>query len=129
VRIEQKFCFITISLVFFLVSCSKKPDAGDKTAPLINIQSPVNNQHFTAGQTILTVADATDDNEVTELHIHVTDKTTGTLLRDIHSYPDQPTGTVRDSFPAASGITYTIQIIAKDPAQNTATAKVEVLSN
>jgi hypothetical protein len=66
---------------------------------------------------------------VTELHIHVTDKTTGVLLRDIHSYPDQPTGTVQDSFTADAGITYIITILAKDPAQNLATAKVEVSSN
>jgi len=91
--------------------------------------SPLNNQHFNAGETITTVASATDNNEVTELHIHVINKATGELLRDIHSYPGKTTGTVQDSFAADAGIIYTIQIIAKDPAQNLATAKVEVSSN
>jgi len=99
------------------------------TPPVITIVSPLNNQHFAAGETISTVASATDNNEVTELHIHVINKATGELLRDIHSYPAKTSGTVQDSFTAGAGIIYTIQIIAKDPAQNVATAKVEVSVN
>jgi hypothetical protein len=121
--------FFEIILCTSLAACSKKQDTGDKIAPVITIISPLNNQHFTAGQTINTTASATDNDKVTELHIHVTDKTTGTLLRDIHSYPGQSSGTVEDSFVAEPGILYTIVIIAKDPAQNLATAKVEVTSN
>ena len=127
-QVKKKYVWGVISLIS-LIGCSKKPDAGDKTAPVVTITSPLNNQHFVAGQTISTFATATDDNKVTELHIHVTDKATGTLLRDIHSYPDESTGTVQDSFTADAGIIYLIQIIAKDPAQNIATAKVEVSSN
>jgi hypothetical protein len=118
-----------VALYIFLFGCSKKPDTGDTTAPSITIISPSNNQQFNIGQTISTVANATDNNQVTELHIHVINKMTGALLRDIHSYPNKPSGTVQDSFPADSGIAYTIQIIAKDPAQNTATAKVDVSVN
>ena len=126
--INKKYCF-EIILCIFLAGCSKKQDTGDKIAPVITITSPSNNQHFTAGQTINTTASATDNDKVTELHIHVINKTTGELLRDIHSYPDQQSGTVQDSFAAEAGIIYTIQIIAKDPAQNLATAKVEVSVN
>jgi hypothetical protein len=125
---KNKYALILYSLAL-LAACTKKTDTGDKTAPVITITSPLNNQHFTTGQTITTIASATDNDKVTELHIHVINKTTGVLLRDIHSYPDEPSGTVQDSFPADSGIIYTIQIIAKDPAQNLATAKVEVSSN
>jgi hypothetical protein len=128
VLINEKY-FFEIILIIFLTACSKKPDTGDKIGPVITITSPSNNQHFTAGQTINTTASATDNDKVTELHIHVTDKTTGALLRDIHSYPGQSSGTVEDSFVADPGIFYTIVIIAKDPAQNLATAKVEVSSN
>jgi hypothetical protein len=121
---------LTIPLLFLLGACSKNSHtSGDVTAPVITITSPLNNEHFAAGDTISTVASATDNNEVTELHIHVINKATGELLRDIHSYPAKVTGTVQDSFTADAGIIYTIQIIAKDPAQNSATAKVEVSSN
>jgi len=128
VQVNQKYVWAIISLIC-LTCCSKKPDAGDKTPPVITITSPLNNQHFSAGQTISTFATAADDTKVTELHIHVIDKTTGALLRDIHSYPDEASGTVQDSFMADAGIIYFIQVIAKDPAQNLATAKVEVSSN
>jgi hypothetical protein len=122
--------YFPLAIFIFAASCSKKTnDTGDKTSPSITIVSPQNGQHFNAGDVIQTTATATDNNKVTELHIHVIDKATGDLLRDIHSYPGQPTGTVEDSFPAAAGIAYTIQIIAKDPAQNTATSKVDVSVN
>jgi hypothetical protein len=120
---------LLIPFLFLLATCSKHADTADMTPPVITIMSPFNNQHFAAGETISTVASATDNDEVTELHIHVINKATGELLRDIHSYPAKGTGTVQDSFSADAGITYTIQIIAKDPAQNVATAKVEVSSN
>jgi len=117
-------------IAFFLFACSKKKDGDNDTSPpVITIVSPQNNQHFKAGDIIQTTANATDNDKVTELHIHVTDKATGNLLRDIHSYPGQSSGTVQDSFAAGGGITYVIQIIAKDPTQNLATAKVEVSGN
>lgn len=122
--------FPALAVLIFLAGCSKKTtDSGDKTPPAITIVSPQNNQHFNAGDIIQTTATATDNDKVTELHIHVINKATGDLLRDIHSYPGQPNGTVEDSFTAAAGISYTIQIIAKDPAQNTATSKVDVSVN
>ena len=119
-----------LAILVLLIACSKKEN-GDKdvTLPVITIVSPQNNQLFNAGDAIETTATASDNDKVTELHIHVINKSTGALLRDIHSYPGKPTGTVEDSFPAQAGIIYTIQIIAKDPAQNTATAKVEVSVN
>jgi hypothetical protein len=99
----------------------------DTSPPEITIVSPTNNQTFTAGQTIQTTANATDNVKVTELHIHVIDKATGNLLRDIHSYPSAKTGTVQDAFTAQAGLIYTIKIIANDPSQNLTSAQVEVL--
>ena len=120
---------LLVPFIFLLATCSRNSETGDITPPAITIASPQDNQHFAAGETISTVASATDNNEVTELHIHVINKATGELLRDIHSYPAKTSGTVQDSFAADAGIIYTIQIIAKDPAQNVATAKVEVSAN
>src|SRR4051812_37401833 len=111
-------------LIIFLAACSK--DKGDKTAPLITILAPANHQAFTAGQTIQVTVTASDNDKVTELHIHVTDKATGNLLRDIHSYPVQASGQVQDSFTAEAGFTYIIEIIAKDPTQNFSTLRIEV---
>jgi hypothetical protein len=127
--ISIKYSFF-LAIILLLIACSKTEN-GDKdvTLPVITIVSPQNNQLFNAGDPIQTTATASDNDKVTELHIHVINKSTGDLLRDIHSYPGKSTGSVEDFFPAQAGIIYTIQIIAKDPAQNTATAKVEVSVN
>jgi hypothetical protein len=115
--------------LFFLLACSKKKDDKDHALPTVTIISPVNNQQFTAGQTIQVTAMATDNDKVSEMHIHVKNKNTGILLRDVHAYPNQANGTVQDSFTAAAGIVYSIEVTAKDPAQNFSGIKVEVLVN
>ncbi|WP_121356758.1 Ig-like domain-containing protein [Flavisolibacter nicotianae] len=127
----------TILLLFtcLFFACSKNgstigtENTKDTTAPAITITSPTNNQIFSSGQTIQVTASATDNNKVSELHIHVLNKETGALLRDIHSYPDAKTGTVQDAFTAQTGLSYIIKIIAFDPSQNLATAQVDVSTN
>ena len=117
------------SLVF-LASCSKKSgDTKDTSPPVITVVSPQNNQVFTAGQTIQITVDASDDDKVSELHIEVKNKTTGNLLRLVHSFPGQANATVQDSFGAEAGVTYNIEITGKDPAQNLTNKKVEVSGN
>jgi hypothetical protein len=119
-----------LTVFILLTACSKKSGGNnDTTPPVITIVSPLNNEHFNAGETIQTTATATDNDRVTELHIHVSNATTGVLLRDIHSFPGQPSGTVQDSFTAAAGINYAIKIIAYDAAHNLATAEVDVSAN
>jgi hypothetical protein len=51
------------------------------------------------------------------------------LLRDIHTYPGQPTGTTSHSFAAEAGLVYAIELVAKDPALNSGSATVEVSVN
>jgi hypothetical protein len=119
-----------LAVLIFLTNCSKKSDTSkDTLPPVITIVSPLNNQQFTTGEIIQITVNATDNDKVIEMHIHVTNKTTGNLLRDIHSFPGQSSGTIQDSFTAEAGITYTIKIIAKDPAQNLTTSQVEVSAN
>ena len=123
----NKIIIPVLLLVMLITACSKKAETvNDNTPPVITIISPLNNQHFNAGEIIHTTAEVTDNDRVVELHIHVINTATGILLRDIHSYPGQPSATVEDSFAAETGINYTIKIIAKDAAQNQSTAEVFV---
>jgi len=125
----RKLILYSTSLVF-LSSCSKKSsDSKDTSAPVINIVSPQNNQIFTAGQTIQITVNASDNDKVAELHIQVINKANGNLLRLIHSFLGQANGTARDSFNAQAGVTYIIEVIAQDPAQNLAKSHVEVSGN
>ena len=124
----RKLILFLTSLVF-LASCSKKSGGEDTSPPLITIVSPLNNQVFTAGQTIQITVNASDNDKVTELHIQVINKTNGNLLRLIHSFLGQANGTAEDSFIAEAGVTYIIEVLAQDPAQNLTTSKVEVSGN
>jgi len=131
---------ITIPALLFCVllalcACSKNnASAGpgntkDTSAPVVTISSPSNNQTFAAGQTVQVMASATDNVKVTELHVHVLNKETLALLRDIHSYPGDKSGVVQDSFTAQAGMSYTIKIIALDPSQNLGTVQVDIAVN
>ncbi len=119
-----------------IASCSKNGsqsgsanNAKDTSAPVITISSPINNQVFSSGQTIQVSASAVDNVKLTELHIDVLNASTGSILRDVHSYPNDKTGTVEDSFVAQAGLSYTIKIIALDPSQNLSTTQVDVSAN
>lgn len=124
-----------LCLSIFWLSCSKNNGAGggssgrDTLDPLVTIVTPVDNQPVSAGNLIRIHANGSDNVKLSQLHIHVTNKIDGAILRDVHSYPGQTTGSVKDSFTAAAGMTYIIKIQAYDPSQNLGTAQVEVPVN
>ena len=110
--------------------CSKTSTTEkDNTLPVITLNNPTNGQVFTAGQNIAISGSITDDKFIAEVHIHVTNTNTGTLLMDVHLYPANSNATFNQSITAVSGINYKIQVIAKDRAVNEARASVEVSSN
>jgi hypothetical protein len=126
----SRFTYWAVVAALF-VSCSRNNGTDsngvkDTTPPIITIVSPIDNQQFTAGQTIQITANAIDNLKVTELHIHVSNAVTGVLLRDIHSYPGTMTATVQDSFTAQNGISYLIKLIGYDPSHNLATAQISI---
>ena len=124
--INKKLTFLITSSIL-LAACTKRTVAeNDNTPPVIAIISPLNNQHFNAGEIIQITAEASDNNKVIELHIHVSNTATGILLRDIHSYPGKSNATAEDSFAAETGVNYTIKILAIDAAQNQSSAEVFV---
>ena len=127
---------VMVSVFIFLLSCSKSggsnnrnTEVKDTIPPTITIVTPTSNQQFVAGQSIEIKAISSDNVKLTQLHIHINNSTTGTLLRDVHSYPGDKTGMVEDSFPALAGTSYTIKVYAYDSKQNLTTAIVEVSAN
>ena len=95
----------------------------------MTLVSPTNNQSFTAGNSIQIVANATDNDKVSELHIHVNNLTTGLSIKDVHAYPASPTFTIKDSVTAQGATDYIIRIMAYDAKRNLASSQVEVRSN
>lgn len=124
--------FLLAAVVGFS-SCSKggnrTTDEKDTTNPVITIQSPTNNQPVNPGEIIRVLANGSDNTKLVQLHIHITNKNDGVILRDVHSYPGEKTGVVRDSFAAQTGIIFLIKVIAFDASQNLGTSQVEVPVN
>lgn len=117
--------------VFILfLSCSKNSDdEKDNVLPVITISTPGAGQNFTAGQPIQITGTITDNNYIAEVHIHVSNINTGALLMDVHLYPAAASANFNQSITAATGVSYKIQVIAKDKAVNEARSSVEVSCN
>jgi hypothetical protein len=119
-----------IFLSFILTGCSKKvPGEKDIIAPVVNIASPLNAQIFTGGQNINITGTITDDKYIAEVHIHVSNTATGSLLMDIHLYPATNIVNFNQSINAVSGTNYKILVTAKDKAINEGRSSVEVAAN
>lgn len=119
-KITGLFCCLLL-----LAACSKKNDQPADTAkPVISINSPFNGQTFTAGQPIPISGTITDNQYIAEVHIHVTNNLTGTLLMDVHIYPAAATASFNQSITASAGVEYKIQVIAKDKNVNESNATV-----
>jgi len=118
-------------LLFVFLGCSKDEDntEQDNELPVIVINSPDNNQVFNAGDRVIITGSVTDNKQVEELHIHVTDIFTGALLIDVHRAPQTSSYSLNESFQTQSGIDYKIEIIAKDNSNNENRASVEISTN
>jgi len=101
----------------------------DTTPPVITINTPLSGHVYTPGQSIAISGAITDDKYIAEVHIHVSNLNTGTLLMDVHLYPAGTSSAFNQSITAASGINYKIQVIAKDRGVNETRSSVEVSCN
>ena len=122
--------FATIIIVSLLLSgCSKDSTEKDNELPVVTLSSPANNQVFNAGQNVSITGNISDNKKISEVHVHISNNTTGTLLIDIHRYPETTTYTLNETFQTHAGIQYKIQVIAKDNSANEKRATVEISSN
>ncbi len=111
-------------------SCSKNSSAeADSILPVVIISTPLNNQTFNAGQPVNITGTLSDNKQLAEVHVHISNNNTGALLVDIHRYPVSATYTLNENFIAQSGIEYKIQVIAKDNSANENRATVLVTGN
>ncbi len=121
----------TLILLFALfscgVSCTKDAaTANDRELPVIIFSSPTTGQVYAAGQAITISGTITDNDSIAEVHIHVTNINTGSLLMDVHLYPGASTASFNQSITAVAGINYKILVTAKDRAVNEGRNSVEV---
>jgi hypothetical protein len=102
-----------------IFSCSKEDNkSDDKTAPVIARTSPSDDQAFNAGQKVDINSQITDNEKIYLVHVHISNQNTGQLLLDIHRYPDAAVYNLLESFIASAGLTYKIQLVARDANGN-----------
>lgn len=122
--------WLFIAFVFLAAACSKNNSSDDDNqSPVVTITSPANNSTVTGGQTVNIAGTITDNNRIAELHVHISNNNTGTLLVDIHRTPAGNSYSLNENFTTQAGITYKIQVIAKDAAANETISSVLVTAN
>ena len=95
----------------------------------MTLQSPVDNQVFTAGETVAITGTLTDNKLLAEVHVHISNLVTGVLLVDIHRYPTTSTYALAETFQVAAATQYKIQVIAKDNSANENRATLQISGN
>jgi hypothetical protein len=125
----MKYNLLPLLLLLF-VGCKK--DVGplaDTELPTITITSPTANQVFTGGQTISINGVITDNTKLREIHLEITNTTTGAFLTHEHYAPDAAIYTLTKTFTAQASSTYKIKVEAEDPEGNKAETEITVTAN
>lgn len=97
--------------------------------PVISITSPTNNQVFSAGQTVNINATITDNEKLEEVHLEITNTTTGTFLTHEHYAPDAASYTLSRILTTQAATTYKIKVEAHDANENIAKTEVMIMVN
>ena len=122
----MKQIFLALVLVGF-IACSKS--GGDNEKPVVTLITPTNNQQFTAGQVVNITGTVSDNDEIHEVHVIVTNITNNVEVLHFHDHIDAKTYNVNQQFTAAAGITYKIHLEADDHTGNTGIVEIQVNGN
>ncbi|HKC35410.1 MAG TPA: DUF4625 domain-containing protein [Chitinophagaceae bacterium] len=117
-------------VLLFLLACSKDPvNDKDYTAPVLTLNTPTNNQVFTAGQSIMVSGQVTDNKFISQIHIVITNLGSGFEYQHVHIMPNASSFTFNQSYTAQAGIFYKIEVIADDGSANSSAKSVQVFTN
>jgi hypothetical protein len=120
-----------VFLLLLAVACASacKKNGGDSLQPVINVTSPTANQQFNAGQVINIIATISDNDQLHEVHLFVTNKATNADVVHFADHVDVSTYNINQTLTAAANVTYKIKIEANDHWGNHAEVEFEVRGN
>ena len=119
----MKTIILCLALIF-CVSCTKS--SGDTQKPLIVLNTPAGNQEFSASSTVVISGTVSDNDELHEVHVFVTDITHSAEVVHFHEHVDASTYTINQSFTVQASTTYRIQVEADDLVGNTTEVDIQV---
>lgn len=119
-----------IALFLLLAACSKRSgEDKDHEPPVLVLNSPADNQVFSAGQDIIIAGSASDNKFIDQIHIVITNLSTGAEYLHIHIHPNGKSFNFSQPYTAQAGTSYKIQVIADDASSNSTGKSVEVSCN
>ncbi|MDB5208989.1 MAG: hypothetical protein JWR72_4064 [Flavisolibacter sp.] len=125
----MNYYFLLAALVF-LGSCKKDSgEAKDTELPKILLTSPMGNQVFSGGQTISIEGTITDNKMLREIHLEITNTTTGTFLTHEHFAPNGSNYSLSKTFTLQAATTYKIKVHAEDESDNEAELILNISAN
>jgi Bacterial Ig domain len=117
-------------LLFILAACSKGSGKDkDYDPPVLTLNTPTNNQVYTAGQNIMISGSASDNKYINQIHVVITNLATGTEYLHVHIHPNSSSFNFNQAYAAQAGITYKIDVIVDDASSNSTAKSVQVSCN
>ena len=116
-----------LSLFGLLLFLACKKDAAtekDREVPVITLFSPVEGHTYTSGQNIKIAGTITDNNFIAEVHIVLTNNSTGGDILHAHMYAQGDSTSFEHDIPATAGVDYKVVITAVDRNVNQAYSRV-----
>jgi Domain of unknown function (DUF4625) len=126
----MKKLFLFASVLLMMFSC--KRETVTKALPVIVINTPVNNQHFSNGDTIHITGTVTHTVELTEVAVHMTDMSNNSEFFHNHFSAGNKTFYAFDSkymLPDDKKTTYKVEVEADDKDGNTTTKELTITIN
>ncbi len=116
---------------FLILSACKKDhgEATDTEPPVIKMAAPTNNQSFAVGQTVSISGRITDDTKIGEVHLEITNKTSGAFITHEHFVPDSAGYSLARTFTIPSTAVYEIKVEADDTKGNTSQVQIAISAN
>jgi hypothetical protein len=110
-----------------ILACNKtSPRKNDRESPVVTITTPSNNATVTSNVPLTIAGSITDNQYIAEVHIHITNLTSGQLQLDVHLYPAAAQASFSQTFTPQAGQRYKIQVIARDRSVNEGIQTVEI---
>jgi hypothetical protein len=101
-------------LCLFLLGACKKNGSENERKPRVLLETPTNNQIFSAGQTVNITANIfASKSNLKEIYVHIYDNATGLLLIDMYATStDTRNYYLNETFQVQAGTQYKIQVVA-----------------
>ncbi len=116
---------LSFSILLFFSGCKKdSATENDKEVPVITLLSPQDGHTYTSGQDIKIAGTITDNSFIAEVHIVLTNNTTGGDILHAHMYAQGDSTSFEHDIPATAGVDYKVVITAVDRNANQAYARV-----